>query len=123
VITIAFLLRRRADVDDAEFHRYWREDHGPLVQSFADALGIRRYVQLHSLDPALSAALRSSRDAEPTQYDGVALISFDSVDALATAAATDAGRAAGAALLADERRFIDLEHSVIWLTDMYVVVA
>jgi uncharacterized protein (TIGR02118 family) len=123
MITIAFLLRRRHDVDEVEFHRYWREEHAPLVQSFADALGVRRYVQLHSLDPALSAALRGSRHAEDTHYDGVALISFDSLGALAAAAATDEGRAAGAALLEDEQRFIDLERSVIWLTDTHDVIA
>lgn len=123
MITIAFLLRRRADVEAAEFHRYWREQHGPLVQSFADALGIRRYVQLHSLDPAFSDALRQSRDTEDTHYDGVALVSFDSLDALGAATTTPDGRDAGAALLADERRFIDLEHSVIWLCDTDVLIA
>jgi uncharacterized protein (TIGR02118 family) len=123
MITIAFLLRRRADIDDAEFHRYWRDDHGPLVASHAEALGIQRYVQLHSLDPALSEALRASRNCEATHYDGVALVSFDSLEALGATVVTDAGRAASAALLDDEQRFIDLDRSVIWLTDTHVVIS
>jgi uncharacterized protein (TIGR02118 family) len=123
VITIAFLLRRRDDVGEAEFHRYWREEHGPLVAGFAGALGIRRYVQLHSLDPTASEVLRLSRGCELAHYDGIALVTFDSLDALVAATATEQGHAAGAALLEDEQRFIDLSRSVIWLTDTNVVVA
>ncbi len=122
MITIAFLLRRRPDVDEVEFHRYWRDEHGPLVARHAVALGIQRYEQLHSLDPTMSAALRASRDCEATHYDGVALVTFESLDALTTSAASSAGRAAGAALLDDERRFLDLERCVIWLTESHVVI-
>ncbi len=122
MITIAFALRRRADVDEAEFHRYWRDEHGPLVVSHQTALGITRYLQLHSLDPAMSEALRASRDCEPTQYDGIALVSFDSLDSLVAATSSPDGQAAGAALLDDERRFIDLERSVIWLTEESVFI-
>jgi uncharacterized protein (TIGR02118 family) len=122
VITIVFLLRRRPDVGEAEFHRYWRDEHGPLVASHKEALGITHYVQLHSLEPAVSEALRLSRDCAPERYDGVALVSFESLEALGASAASDAGRAAGAALLEDERRFLDLPNCVIWLADEHVVV-
>jgi uncharacterized protein (TIGR02118 family) len=122
MVTITFLLRRRDDVDEAEFHRYWREEHGPLVASRAEVLGIRRYEQLHSLDPAMSEALRASRDCEAVHYDGVALVSFDSLEALGAAVQTPEGQAAGAELLEDERRFLDLERCVIWLADTHVVV-
>ena len=122
MITIAFSLRRRADVDEAEFHRYWRDEHGPLVVRHQHALGIVRYVQLHSLDPAMSAALRASRDCEPTRYDGVALVSFASLERLIAATSSPEGQAAGVALLDDERRFIDLERSVIWLTEETVLI-
>ncbi len=122
MITIAFSLRRRADVDEAEFHRYWRDEHGPLVVRHQHALGIVRYVQLHSLDPAMSAPLRASRDCEPTHYDGVALVSFASLERLIAATSSPEGQAAGVALLDDERRFIDLERSVIWLTEETVLI-
>ncbi len=122
MITIAFALRRRADVDEAEFHRYWRDEHGPLVVGHQAALGIVRYSQLHSLDPAMSEALRASRDCEPTHYDGVALVSFDSLESLIAATSSPEGQAAGAALLVDERRFIDLERSVIWLTEEHTFI-
>ena len=66
--------------------------------------------------------LRRSRGCADVHYDGVALISFDSLEALAAAAGSPAGEEAGAELLEDERRFIDLEGSVIWLTDTEVFI-
>jgi uncharacterized protein (TIGR02118 family) len=122
MITIAFLLRRRPDVSPEEFHRYWFEEHGPLVAGFAETLAIRRYEQLHSLDPALSEALRASRNCEPATYDGIALVSWDSLEALGAAVQADAGRDASAALLEDERRFIDLDQCMIWLTETHTLV-
>lgn len=114
MIKLTFAVRRRSDVDAAEFHRYWREEHGPLARSFQSALGIRRYVQTHRIDEPLNDALRASRNAlEP--FDGTAELWWDSVDAFVAAATSEAGMAAGQALLEDEARFIDLEHSALWL--------
>ena len=117
MLTLVFLLRRRPELAADEFHRYWRERHAPLVAGCAATLGITRYTQLHSLDAPLGEALRASRGCEPNEYDGVALVTFDSVDTLVAAASTPEGREAGARLLEDERRFLDLERCVIWLAD------
>jgi hypothetical protein len=87
-----------------------------------DALGIRRYSQLHTADTPFTEAIRASRGCEPSDYDGVALVWFDSLDALGAAASSSEGQAAGAALLEDERRFLDLERCLIWLTDDHPVV-
>jgi uncharacterized protein (TIGR02118 family) len=122
VITLAFLLRRRPELPVEEFHRYWRDEHGPLVRRHAAALGIRRYSQLHTVETPFTEAVRASRGAEPADYDGVALVWFDSLDALAQAAATPEGQRAGAVLLEDERRFLDLERCMIWLTDDHSIV-
>ena len=122
MIDIAFLLRRKSGMSPEEFHRYWQEQHAPLVTHHAPALGIRRYSQLHTTDTPLTEVLRASRGCDPDGYDGIALVSFDSVDAVAAAAATAEGQAAGVALLEDERRFLDLEHCVIWLADRHDVI-
>lgn len=122
MICITFLLRRKPDMPADEFYRYWREQHAPLVCSHAGALGILRYHQLHTLDPAMSEPLRAGRDCEPAPWDGVALVWFDSLDGLAAAAATEAGRAAGAALLHDERKFIDLPRCQIWIAEDHAIV-
>jgi uncharacterized protein (TIGR02118 family) len=122
VVTLVFVLRRRPELSEADFHRYWRDQHAPLVRKHADALGIRRYSQLHTADTPFTEAIRASRGCEPSDYDGVALVWFDSLDALGAAASSSEGQAAGAALLEDERRFLDLERCLIWLTDDHPVV-
>jgi uncharacterized protein (TIGR02118 family) len=122
MIVITFLLRRRPDMPAAEFHRYWREQHGPLVASHAHTLGIRRYSQLHATESPMGTAIAQSRDCEPSDWDGVALVWFDSEDALVSAGATPEGQAAGIALLEDERRFLDLARCQLFLSDDHSVV-
>jgi uncharacterized protein (TIGR02118 family) len=122
VIKLVFCLRRRADLSREEFQRHWRETHAPLVRERGPALGIRRYVQDHTLPAGTSAALAASRDVEEDEYDGVAELWWDSAESLAAAVATPEGRRAGAELLEDERRFIDLARSPIFLAEESVVV-
>ena len=122
MVKLVFTLRRRPELSREEFQRYWLEQHGPLVRSFADVLGIRRYVQLHTLPAVVQAALRASREA-PEEYDGVAELWYDSLDAIAAAVSTDEGRAASIALLEDERTFIDLPRSKIFWADEHEIVA
>jgi uncharacterized protein (TIGR02118 family) len=122
VVKLIFALRRRPDLSREEFQRYWLETHGPLVRSYADALKIRRYVQVHTLPDEVQTALRASRNA-PEPYDGVAELWYDSLDAIADAVSTDEGREASIALLEDERRFIDHEHSPLWFSQEHEVVA
>lgn len=114
MIKLVFCLRRLPSLSREEFQRYWLDRHGPLVRSHAAVLGIRRYVQTHTLDGPATDALRASRGG-PEPYDGVAELWWDDPDALAAATATPEGRAAGAALLEDERRFIDLARSPLFV--------
>jgi len=114
MIKLSFAVRRRADIEPAEFHRYWRDEHGPLVRSFQSVLGIRRYVQVHRVETPVNDVLRQSRGAlEP--FDGVAEAWWDDLDALAAGTSTPEGVAAARALLEDEARFIDLGQSALWL--------
>lgn len=123
MIKLTFCLHRLPSLSRDEFQRYWREQHAPLVARHAATLRIRRYVQMHSLpdgDP-VNAGLRASRGG-PEDYDGVAELWWDGLDDLAAATASDAGRAASLALLEDERRFIDLARSPLWLGHEHVVI-
>lgn len=114
MIKLTFAVRRRTDIDPTEFHRYWRDQHGPLVRSLQPALGIRRYVQTHRMDTPLNDVLRTSRNAlDP--YDGAAELWWEDLDALVAATSSPEGAAAGRTLLDDEARFIDLEQSALWL--------
>ena len=117
---LSFVLRRLPTLSRAEFQSYWRETHAALVAQHAQALRIKRYVQTHTLNHPANEALRSGRGG-PAEYDGVAELWWESIEAFAEAAGTAEGIAAGKALLEDERRFIDLEHSPIWLSEEHEV--
>lgn len=117
MLHLIFCLRRLPHLSREEFQRYWRNVHAPLVARHAKTLGIQRYIQAHTIDPAASRAIAESRGA-PDPYDGVAEIWFD-LEALARdAKAIDAGKE----LIEDERKFIDLTRSPIFLTEDNVVV-
>ena len=122
MIKLVFTIRRREGMTREEFQRYWREQHAPLVQRHADTLRIRRYIQVHSRDTDLDEALSASRESEPRVYDGVAELWWESFEDLAAGASSEEGQAAAAALLEDERRFIDLPRSAIWLGEENVVI-
>lgn len=121
MIKLVFPLRRLPSLTREEFQRYWLDVHGPLVRSHAAVLGIRRYVQVHTLPEAVNAAVRASRGA-PEAYDGVAELWYDSLEALVAAVATDEGRAASQLLLEDERTFIDHAASPIWFAEEHPIV-
>lgn len=123
MIKVVYMLRRREGMTREEFQRYWREDHAELVKRHAETLGIRRYVQTHARTTDLDAALAGSRGSEPGQYDGVAELWWDSVEDLVQAASSESAQAAQLALLEDERRFIDVANSPIWLGEELAVVA
>lgn len=122
MIKLVFMLRRREGITREEFQRYWKEEHAELVKRHAELLRIRRYVQTHARDTDLDDALAGSRGSEPRQYDGVAELWWDSVDDLVSATASEDGQTAQQALLEDERRFIDVAKSPIWLGEEITVV-
>ena len=122
MVKVIFCLRRRPGQTVDEFQRYWLDTHGPLVRSNAAALGIQRYVQVHTLESDANDLLRQGRGGPPP-YDGVAELWWNEEQDLADALATQEGRAAGRTLLQDERTFLDLAHSPIWIAREHEVVA
>jgi uncharacterized protein (TIGR02118 family) len=120
MVHLIFCLRRLPHLSREEFQRYWRETHAPLVKKHASALGIKRYVQAHTIDPAGMQGIAAARGA-PDAYDGVAELWFD-LEELRSLAQREAAAEAGRALLEDERRFIDLAKSPIFITEDNVVI-
>ena len=121
MVKLVFCLTRLPHLSREDFQRHWRERHGPLVRESAKALGIRRYVQAHTLDTPLNDALRRGRGG-PEAYDGVAELWFDSLEALAAAGGTPEGKAAGRRLVEDERTFIDLARSPVLIAAEHPIV-
>ncbi len=120
MIKLVYCLRRHPDLSLEEFHQYWQETHGPLVRRHAEALGIKRYVQCHTFSGPMGEILQASRGA-PASYDGMAELWFESTHALQTATTSDAGKKAGILLLKDEKRFLDLPASPIFLVHEHTV--
>jgi len=120
VIKLVMVIRRRNDVTPEEFHRYWREEHGPLARGLLDPLNLRRYVQTHTLDSDLNAQLAAARGTVEA-FDGVAELWWESLDDLIAALGSEDGQRANAELAADEARFIDLERSSLFLTEEQVI--
>jgi uncharacterized protein (TIGR02118 family) len=119
VIRLVFLLRRRPELSVLEFQRYWREEHGPLVASHGRHIDVLRYVQVHTLDDPVNRAMAEARGGMEPPYDGVAELWWENRDKLAAALAAEAGQRAAAELLEDERQFIDLAASPLWLAHEY----
>ncbi|MBA2280585.1 MAG: EthD domain-containing protein [Acidimicrobiia bacterium] len=118
---LVFCVRRRPDVAADEFHRYWRDEHGPLVRSLQPAMGIVRYVQAHRLETPINDLLRASRSADAA-YDGVAQLWWRSQEHFVECLATPESQAASLLLLEDETRFIDLTTSSLFVTEEVIVV-
>lgn len=118
MLKLVMCARRLPHLSRAEFDDHWINRHAPLVRSVQDVLGIRRYVQNVPHDhPVAQEALRASRDALPADFDGFGELWWDSLAAQQAARATPAGQAALAALLEDEKRFVDLKRSILWFAE------
>lgn len=109
---LMFCLRRLPALSRAEFQTYWRDVHGPLVRARAEVLGLSGYVQNHALPEEAQSRLAAQRGSPPA-FDGVAQLWWD--ESPRTPAQREAARLANAELLEDERRFIDLAASPIFL--------
>ena len=104
--TIA-LVKKKAGMDNDEFHRYWRKEHGPLIPRIKNC---HRYVQSHRTAEALPGF-------ESCPYDGVAELWFDA--ALKNLPA-DPDYINGAQ--ADEPNFIDMDSLAFLATREHVFI-
>jgi uncharacterized protein (TIGR02118 family) len=99
MIKMICLLRRKEGMSPEEFHRYWREQHGPLVMGTKSATWVRRYEQNHR-------PLSDYRDGDDRRgWDGVTIQWFDSLEDFHASLAEDDY----ALIDADTKRFLDLD--------------
>ena len=82
----------------------------------AGAMGAKKYVQSHTLNTPLNEGLRISRGMLP-EYDGVAEVWFESVQALIEGMSSPEGQKLGMALLEDEKNFIDHSKSSAFIVE------
>lgn len=121
MVKFTMCMRRRPDMTREEFQDYWLNHHGPLVLSIAEALNIRRYVQVHTAEAPINGVIRKTRGT-PEPYDGIAETWYDSMESLEASFSTPEGKAAGRRLREDEPKFIDLENSPAWISEEHVLI-
>lgn len=119
MIRLTFLLRRKPDMSRAEFQKYWREVHGPLVASYAHTLNVLRYVQVHTLEEDQSEQLTGGRGKMEPPYDGVAEVWWTSREEMVFAYDSPRGQAVTREMVEDEANFIDLPNSPLWFAYEY----
>lgn len=123
MIKLIFCLRRRPELSFEQFQSYWRNVHAPLVRSVAPDLGIVRYVQSHTLQRPEFDTIFAARGITRPPFDGVAELWWKTRDDMLYAGSTPEGQTAGAALYADEQRFIDLASSELLFAEEFEVIA
>ncbi|OZG26132.1 ethyl tert-butyl ether degradation protein EthD [Williamsia sp. 1138] len=120
-VHLIFCVKRLETISQEKFLDYWHNVHGPLVRERAEVLGILRYEQAHPVPGNPAGPIAQLRGA-PDPFDGVASLWFESLEQFQAGGSTPEGRRAAGELLEDEKRFIDLEKSPLWLADDRVVV-
>lgn len=120
MVKLIFCLRRLPHLSREEFQRYWREHHAPLVAARADILGVKRYVQRHTVSEPFFEKMGDARGGV-APFDGIAELWWEARSDLSSEQ-RDAARRANLELLEDERRFIDLAASPILFVDDFEVV-
>ncbi|HKA54070.1 MAG TPA: EthD domain-containing protein [Candidatus Binatia bacterium] len=98
MLHVLYFITRKPALAEAEFHRYWREVHGPIAKKVPQ---LRRYVQSHRVPFA----------GANSTYDGAAEVWIDNEAALG-ALRQSPEYLKGA--LADESNFVDMNR-VEWL--------
>ena len=107
MVKIIYCITKKPGMSEDEFHRYWKQTHGPIA---ARIPGLRRYVQSHT-HPSSAKMWRSS-------FDGAAEVWFDDMASLEAAL----GSPEIAAAMEDEKNFIDHSNVALFLTEEHVVV-
>jgi uncharacterized protein (TIGR02118 family) len=114
--TLIVCIKRRPSLTRLEFSRYWREAHGPLVRSCTQFMRhVRSYTQFHLLEGPSPVSSMFGVDAA---YDGVAVLSFSSPEAIAAAFSEPRYLEI---VRPDEFNFVDLENCLSFVTNEVVV--
>lgn len=120
MIKLVYIVRARDDIAPEEFHRYWLEEHGPMVRDVAKALRARKYIQSHTMETPLNQALIESRGMAPC-YEGIAEAWWNSLDELQSGVSDPEGAEAVKMLGEDEAKFIDQSRSTMFITEEHEI--
>ena len=121
MIKLVYVVTKRTDISEKDFHEYWLKKHGPLVRSFAKAMRAKKYVQSHTVSEDAGKGIRGTRPGMKNTYDGITEVWWDSLEDFSGGDGPKDGAEAARALLEDESKFIDFERSSIFLTEEHEI--
>lgn len=114
MIKLNYYIRRKPGLSVEKFQQYWRENHGPLWEKFADALGVRRYTQVRdNPSDTIAEYLKAGYSVTGEPYDGYSVACWSEIRVLEEALKTGSGAKAWQAILEDEKEFVDHESSML----------
>lgn len=117
---IVHILRKNPRLSWRAFGAHLRGPRARLVRHHARTLGIVGYTQMHNVrGAAVNTFLRIARGTQ-SAYDGAEELWVDR-ERFEAALETPAGQTAMQALVQDERHFLQVSESAIWLADEHVV--
>jgi hypothetical protein len=121
MIKLVYIVRKRADISEKDFNEYWLKTHGPLVRGFAKSMRAKKYVQSHTVHEDAGKQIRNTRPKMKETYDGITEVWWDTLEDFSGGGVVQERAEAARALLEDESKFIDFEHSSIFLTEEHEI--
>ncbi|KAK4494572.1 hypothetical protein PRZ48_013928 [Zasmidium cellare] len=111
VLKFCMLIKRRQDMSEEDFHKYWTEVHAPIVEKWLAKHGVIRYVQYHTPTQTTTQSTEvwtGLGGANVLQFDGHVELTVPNVECLKRAL-EDAYYQSD--VLPDEGKFIDAANS------------
>ena len=122
MIKISYLMRRLPHLSLEEFQAYWSEKHPQAAPADAFAvLGVRRYVQILSLESPARDLVIGPRTGLVEPFDGIAELWVESEEALERDWSTEKAQEYLQIFFEDEQKFIDWTRSTIVVADERIV--
>lgn len=107
MVKLVYCITKKPGMTDEEFFRYWKDIHGPIG---ARIPGLRRLIQSHRVAVV--------GDKYQPDYDGMAELWFDNVDALLKARQSQEWKAS----VEDEGNFVDHNRVAYLVTEEHTIV-
>ncbi len=121
MIKLVYVVRKREDVSEEDFHEYWLKKHGPLVRGFAKAMRAKKYVQSHTVFEDAGKQIRDTRPKMTETYEGITEVWWDTLEDFSSGGDPTERAEAARALLEDESKFVDFARSSIFLTEEHEI--
>ena len=106
MIKLVYCISKKEGLTDSEFFRYWREVHAPIG---ARIPGLRKLVQNHRVN--------APSDQHQPDFDGVAELWFDNVEAMLAARQSEEWKAS----TADEANFVEHTKVAYLITEEHMI--